>query len=358
MRSVLSYSLILISLIGCNQKQPISEHHHEAIIPDKVLADSVVMLNDSQIRLANITTQKVMSGEIGETVTLNARLVTDEDKSQVISSRATGRIEKLFFKETGKPIHKGEPVYSLYSETLLTLQREYLLAKEQYEVLGKSESRYQAYFQSAEKKLALYGLSKKQITQLAESKSAQQTITFLSPSDGIVTAINVAEGQYVNEGALLYRIEDVSELWMEAELYPQEKALVKTGDRITARIGNDEVGAKVIFMSPEYKTNSQITLLRAVVNNKDLKWKSGMQANVSLTHSSHHALSIPSEGVIRNEQGAQVFVLTDKNTFQSRQVKTGLEDFHQIEITEGIKEGETVVVTGAYLLHSELILKH
>ncbi|PZR40804.1 MAG: efflux RND transporter periplasmic adaptor subunit [Azospira oryzae] len=358
MRSIISTVITFALLISCHPKKVTSVHDHGDVTISKAMTDSVVMLTDSQIRLANITTQKVMMSQIGNTVTLNARLVTNENESQVISSRVSGRIEKLFLKETGKSIRKGEPLYTLYSESLLTLQNEYLLAKEQYEVIGKKETRYRSYVESAKKKLRLYGLSEKQITQLAESKSVLPAITFLSPCDGTATEINVAEGQYVTEGSLLYRIEDVRELWIEAEVYPQEKALIKTGDVITARIGSDEVQAKVIFMSPEYTINSQITLLRAAIANNELKWKSGMQALVFLTHSSHQAISVPTEGVIRNASGAQVFVLSDKNTFQSRKVKTGLENFSQIEITEGIKEGETIVTSGAYLLHSELILNH
>jgi len=362
MRSILFHSIILFfALTGCGKKQEASVHNHTVMPVQKVMADSVVMLNTTQIRLANITTQKVMLGKIGQTVALNARLMIDENKSKVVSSRVAGRIEKLFVKETGRSIRKGEPLYTLYSETLLTLQREYLLAKEQYETLGKNQPRYQQYFESAEKKLALYGLSQKQIAQLAQSKSVQQSITFLSPVDGIVTGIDAAEGQYVTEGGALYRLEDLSQLWLEAELYPQETSLVKTGDLITARIGGDKnntIEAKVIFMSPEYRPNSQVTIFRAEIKNNDLKWKPGMQAQVFLTHSSHQAITIPIEGVIRSEQGAQLFVLSDANTFQSREVKTGLEDFRQIEITGGLKEGETVVISGAYLLYSEFILKH
>jgi Cu(I)/Ag(I) efflux system membrane fusion protein len=107
--------------------------------------DNSLMLTDSQIKLANITTQKVSVKPIGQTLVINATLKVDEENNHCISSRTTGRIEKLFIKETGRVVKQGEPLYEIYSETLLTLQREYLLALEQYEALGKVEKRYEGF---------------------------------------------------------------------------------------------------------------------------------------------------------------------------------------------------------------------
>ena len=318
-----------------------------------------LMLTDSQIKLANITTQKVARKPIGQTVTINGRFAVNEQKSESISSRASGRIEKLFVKESGQRINKGEPLYVLYSETLLTLQQEYLLAKEQYKTLGQTEKRYKSFLESAEKKLLLYGLTKSQISNLDKS-SLHPRITFLSPASGIVTEISISEGQYVTEGGQLYRIEDISELWVEAELYPSETSLVKVGDKVTVRVTgseNETIEAKVDFMSPEYRSNSQIVTMRASVKNTNGKYKPGQQVQVFLTHSSKQAITVPVDAVIRDGKGSHLYRQAGNNTFRPVIVKTGIESFDQVEITEGISEGDTVAVSGAYLLYSELILK-
>lgn len=319
-----------------------------------------LMLSDSQMKLANVTIQKVSKMPIGQTLVINARLTVNEEQSEVISSRAAGRIEKLYVKETGRTVQRGEPLYELYSETLLTLQKEYLLAKEQYESLGKTESRYVSFLNAAEKKLLLYGLTKKQIDNIAQSKSLQSRITLLSPSSGIVTEINAAEGQYLPEGGLIYKIEDISKLWVEAELYADETKSVKPGDKVTVRVSgyeSSQVEAKVIFLSPEYRANTQITVMRAAMNNAKLQFKPGMQAQVLFTHSSREALAIPVDAVIRDGKGAHVYVQIGDNTFQPRMVKTGTEDFELVEIIEGLKENDTIAVSGAYLLYSEIKLK-
>jgi membrane fusion protein, copper/silver efflux system len=323
-------------------------------------ASTDVMLSDSQIRLANITTEKVTRKSIGQTVTINGRLAVNEQQSEVISSRAAGRIEKLYIKETGEPIKQGQPLYTLYSETLLTLQQEYLLAKEQYDALGKTEKRYKSFFEAAGKKLLLYGLTKGQVSQLTSRNSLQPRVTFLAPASGVITDISVSEGQSIAEGSLLYKIEDITKLWIEAELYPNETSLVKTGDKITVRINgneNNNIEAKVLFMSPEYRANSQVTVMRASLDNSKSSYKPGQQVQVYLTHSSKLAIAIPVDAVIRDGNGTHVYVQRGTNTFRPLMVKTGVENFDMVEITEGLTEGDTVAISGAYLLYSEIILK-
>src|SRR5687768_17157044 len=117
----------------------------------------------------------------------------------------------------------------------------------------------------------------------------QTGITFPSPSSGVVAEINVAEGQYAGEGALLYRIEDISTLWVEAELYPNEAALVKRGDKISITLPgfNDAaVEARVEFLSPEFRPNAQILLMRASIKNAEQQFKPGQQVQVFFSHSS------------------------------------------------------------------------
>jgi len=348
-------------LTACSSEQKAEDHSaHSTPAAKPPTSDNALMLTDTQLRLANITTQKVSMKPVGQTQLLNGVLAVDEENSQVISTRISGRVEKLFFKETGRSVRQGEALYEIYSEELLTLQQEFLLAKEQFETLGKDEPRYESFLKTAEKKLLLYGMSKNQIEQLRKSGIQQQRIAFLSPATGIITEINATEGQYVSEGALLYRIENTSRLWVEADLYPNEAGLVKVGDKVSVRINGFEstpLEAKVVFLSPEYRANTQIIVMRGILENPGLTFKPGMQAQVLFTHSSRTALSVPVDAVIHDENGTHVYVESGKNTFEPRMVKTGIEDFDQVEIMEGLKENEIIAATGAYLLYSEFILK-
>jgi len=359
MKNILFISAITIAIFGCSNVR-VTEDQPSPSNKEKTVITNNLMLTDSQIKLANITTRKVSFQPIGSSVVVNGKLVANEELSQSISSRVAGRIEKLFIKETGRTVQKGEPLYELYSETLLTLQREFLLAKEQSDAFGSTESRYKSFLDAAKRKLQLYGLSDSQIAELARNKTIKNRITFLSPASGFVTDLVVSEGQYVAEGTLMMRIENINSLWLEAELYPNEISLARVGDKINVRIAgfeNQPVEAKVSFLNPELKANTQIMLIRAAIPNSTLSFKPGMEAQVLLTHSSKNALTLPVDAVIRDGNGKHVYVQRGRNTFRPQMVETGLEDFESVEITGGLTEKDTVAVSGAYLLYSEFILK-
>lgn len=321
---------------------------------------SQIVLTDNQVKLANIRTAKVGQGLVGHTHLANGRLMPDQTGAVQISARVTGRLDKVYVKEIGTAVKKGDPMYELFSEQLHTLQQEYLLALEQYEVLGKTELRYKSMLESAEKKLSLYGMSPKQLAELRRSRAVRQWATFYAPSSGYITKINVSEGQYVAEGVTLFEVQDNTTLWVEAEIYPDETSLVNLGDKIQVRVAGFEPAteeATVSFFSPELQTNTQINMMRAELQNPAGRYKPGMQVQVVFTSSQRKAMAVPLDAIIRDGKGARLFVKTGNNTFEPRRIKTGSENIDVAEVTEGLREGEEIVTSGAYLLYSEIILK-
>jgi Cu(I)/Ag(I) efflux system membrane fusion protein len=321
-------------------------------------ADGSIMLNERQIKLANITTTLTRFENIGENTILTGKLRVNEDQTEIVSSRVQGRIEKLYFKEVGQRVGYGERLYEIYSEALQTLQQEYLLALRQVEEL--KEKRFESFLQASEKKLILFGMTREQVLQLGRQKRADSRITFLAPVSGIISRIDITEGQYVQEGSALYRIEKLDQVWVEAELFAGESGFVKIGDTVRVQINGLEdrpVEGKVTFLSPEYRQGSQIILLRAVIDNSKREFLPGTQATVILSHSDKKAIALPVDAVLRDGKGSHVWILSKEGIFKPRMVKTGLENFEKIEITEGLEEKETVVITGAYLLYGELVLK-
>ena len=319
-----------------------------------------IMLTDSQIKFANITTTLVKFEDIGKTTILTGKLAINEEQTELVSSRVAGRIEKLSIKEIGQRVTQGQVLYEVYSEQLLTLEQEYLLAWQQAEELGQQEKRYQTFLEGAEKKLILFGLSKTQIAELGRTKRTDSRIAFSAPASGIIADVYATEGQYVSEGSSLYRIERLDKIWVEADLYPKEVAFIKKGDMVDVVVSgfeNNTVKGKVTFLSPEYRAGSQIITLRVEIANPERNFVPGMQANVLLSHSGKRAIALPMDAVIRDERGSLVWVLTPEGAYSSRMVETGIESDDKVEITTGIKEKENVVITGAYLLYGELVLK-
>jgi Cu(I)/Ag(I) efflux system membrane fusion protein len=327
------------------------------LVPIGSSHNGLIKLTDAQAKLANITTLKISGGSSAKTTVVNAVLTFNQDRSQVISSRAEGRIEKLFVKQTGVVLKKGMPLYILYSETLLALEKEYLVAKDQAENI--QDKKFTKYADAARQKLLLYGMTETQIAHLSENKNPEDHVTFFAPGDGLVTEISVEEGQYVEEGATLFRLEDTRSIWVEAELYPHDVPLVNTGDEISvmSESNGDMINAHVSFVAPAYKENTQLVIMRAVINNEMHTLKPGMQVKVILKSLPHANIIVPSHAVIHDAQGAYVYVEAEHNIFFPKIVTTGNEDVDDVEIVEGLNEGDVIASTGAYLLHSESILK-
>ena len=321
---------------------------------------SEIMLSDSQIKLGNITTTLVRYEDIGKSVTLTGTLSVNEEQTELVSSRVAGRIERLAIKEAGKRVSQGQILYEIYSEQLHTLEQEYILAQQQVEQLGQKDKRYQTFLVAAERKLLLVGLSKEQVNRLGNSKMANSRVEFLAPVSGIVARVDAIEGQYVSEGSPLYRVERLDKIWVEADLYPGEESLVKKGDQVNVIVNGFEnipVDGKVNFISPEYKASSQIITIRVEINNSKGEFSPGMQANVILSQSERKGIALPVDAVIRDEMGSHVWLLTPEGAYAPRMVETGVENIDKVEIISGLREKENVVITGAYLLYGELVLK-
>ena len=319
-----------------------------------------LMLSERQMALGNIAVAPVAYDSVGGGAILTGRLVLDETQTEVVSSRAPGRIERLYVKETGQAVKKGQPLYELYSEQLLSLQREYLLALRQHQELGQQEPQFASFLEAAKKKLFLYGLTEAQIRNLGESGQMDARVTFLAPSAGLVTDVAAAEGQYVAEGEVLYRLGKLGKIWVEAELYPQEVANVNVSDALKVTVQGFEqepVMAEVIFLAPEFRQGSQVAVLRAEIPNRGGRFMPGMQASVLLHSPSGSWLTVPADAVIRDERGSHVWVQTDDNTFAPRMVELGEESATKVAVLSGLQENEKVVVSGAYLLYSEVVLK-
>ena len=151
-----------------------------------------------------------------------------------------GRIEKLLIKEVGQRVTQDQVLYEVYSEQLLTLEQEYLIALQQAQEPGQQEKHNQKFLEAAEKKLTLFGLTKPQIDELDKTKTTDSRIAFLAPVSGIVVRVDATEGQYVSEGTSLYRIERLDKIWVEADLYPKEATLIKKGDLVEVVVSGFE----------------------------------------------------------------------------------------------------------------------
>lgn len=318
-----------------------------------------IMLSDQQIQLGNIQVDTIGKGNIGNETTLTATLNIDETKTETVSARVSGRIDKLYFKSEGDYIRKGQKLYDLYSEELNNAKQEYLLALEKRETLDNSIIDFRQLVQAAKNKLLLWGMSESQINELTTIKKTSILTPFYSTASGYITRLESHEGDYVTEGGTIVRLTNLSSLWVEAQVYTSQLSEIDRNGTATVQLPDigKEVTGQIQFVNPEINPNIRINLIRITVPNQDNQLRPGMPAYVVLKNLRHNSLTLPVGSVIRSEKMNMVWIQIDKNTFKSIMVKTGLESDDRIEIKSGLKEGDAVVTTGAYLLNSEYIFK-
>jgi Cu(I)/Ag(I) efflux system membrane fusion protein len=320
-----------------------------------------LQLSDQQIQLGNIQTDTIRNGTIGDQLVLTATLNFDQMKATSVSSRVMGRIEKLYYKNMGDYVKKGLPLYDLYSEELNNAKQEYLMALDKKKTFSsETVIDFQQLIQSAKNKLLLWGLNESQINELAVTKKATPTTTFYSSAGGYITQLEIREGDYVMEGGTIVKLADLSTLWAEAQVYTSQLAEVNPNSAAIVQLPdfeNMEINGRIEFVNPEINPDTRINLIRVSIPNPGNQLKPGMPAYVLLKSPQRQSLTLPIDAVIRDGKGATVWVQTAKSTFKSVMVQTGLESDDRIEIKSGLKSGDVVVLSGAYLLHSEYVFK-
>ncbi len=342
-------------------KCPICQMDLIAVPKTSMKANGEIHLNAEQIRLGNIQVDTIRSGNIGDKMVLTGTLNFNGQKLTTVSIRVEGRIEKLYVKKTGDYIHKGEPIYDLYSEQLNNAKQEYVTALQEQSTIGNTLINYGALVESTRGKLVLWGMTNQQIVQLGQNKHVSTSTTFLSAGEGFVTVLNVQEGGYVTEGSPVFQLADLSTLWAEAQVYTTQLSSIDENSKVTVQIpdlGNQIIPATISFANPEINPDTRINLVRATIQNKNNLLHPGMPVYIITNSRQHHSITLPLDAVLTDSKGSTVWVQKKPGVYSVRMIKTGITDENTIEIKSGLQAGDIVVTSGAYLLNSEYIFEN
>ncbi|MBB6609712.1 efflux RND transporter periplasmic adaptor subunit [Pontibacter sp. Tf4] len=308
--------------------------------------------------LANIETDTARATWMGDQQAILGTVVIAENQTEEVSARVSGRLDKLFVRNSGEKILKGEALYALYSEELLIAENEYLNALELVQTAESTDQTMVQLLGRAKKRLQLWGLTENQIISLATTRRVDPKVTFYSPASGFITNLKVREGEYVAEGTPLMGIANLSNVWVEAQVYSNELDYLKAGVPVEIEFegypGQMFKGIPA-FRSPALEKNSQVYLMRYKVLNPAGTLRPGMMAYVSLSGAKVKTLTVPKSALLFSEDTA-VWVETSTDQFEMRLVKTGIENKDRVQVLKGLKEGEVVVTSGAYLLNSKNII--
>ena len=272
----------------------------------------------------------------------------DEDRLIHIHPRVDGWIEKLYVKAAGNPVKKGQPLYTLYSPQLVNAQEELLIA------LKRNNS---SLISAAKDRLKALQLSADFVQKLEKTRKVQQTITFYSPQAGVVDGLKIREGFYVKPGNTLLSIGQLDQVWVEAEVFERDAALIKEGLPVSMTLdylpGEDWAGV-VDYVYPTLNNKTRTLRVRLKFDNPDYQLKPNMFAQVSIhANQADSRILVPKEAVIRTGKQDRVVLALGDGQFKSIEVTIGRVDIDSIEILDGLNEDDVVVTSAQFLIDSE-----
>ena len=349
-----------LSLFSCFRKDAAKENHnnHNAVPGDMPEMD-MVRLTKRDEKYANIQIDTVKVKEIAEYTTLLGTTNFDETKVTVVTSRVRGRIDKLFARNPQQVVVAGQSLYSIYSEELLSYENEYLNALQQRQQFSSMKPVIDKLIEGARQKLQLWGLSAQQISLLEKTSKPSALITFNSPVSGTLIELSVGEGQYVETGASLFRIANLSQLWVEAQMYTDELRWLYEKPTVTAEFDaypGESFKLTPVFNNPSVEADQKISVVRFLVPNQKFPLKPGMMVYVNIKRNEKRALVIPKTSILMGNM-ITAWVKSGDGMYESRMIRLGLQNKKEVEVLSGLKEGELIVTNGAYLLNSALVLK-
>ncbi len=322
----------------------------------------VVIIDPAVVQNMGVQTAVVTNGPLNKTVRVVGSLEVPETGLYDITLRVSGYIDKLYADKTGMHIHKGDPLFDLYSPDLTVAEEELIAAGKSVEAMKSAApevlQQAQGLLASARRKLELLDIPDAEIDAIAKLDHAQKDITIRSPAEGHLEEKAIVQGSAVQAGTKLMRIEDHGTMWLEAKVYEDQLSLVQLGQMADATLDampGKNFGGKIIFINPHLDHMNRTTSVRVALENSDSSLRPGMYATVQIhTNPVKDAVLAPATAIIDTGTRQVVFIQETKGHFSPRLVTTGLSgDDDQVQIVSGLTPGETVVTSGQFLMDVE-----
>ena len=313
---------------------------------------SIISIDSATTQNMNIQTRVVEKGPLRRTIRTVAVIDYDETSLADVTMRFKGWITKLYVNATGQQVHKGDPLFEIYSPELYSAQSDYLLSLENP---GARKI-------GAKARLQNFDISDDQIAELERTKQIRNSLSIHAPRDGIVVEKMATAGQMADENMRLYRIADLSLVWVQAQVYEQDLPFIRLGQdaRVTLSYLPDRTfQGRVTYIYPNVDEQTRTAKVRMEFHNPGYFLKPGMFATVELrAELDPSTLLVPDSAVLRSGTKNTVFVALDGGRFEPRTVTLGPRSENDMyQVLNGLSEGERVVTSGQFMLDSESQLR-
>ena len=305
-----------------------------------------------------IRTALVTRGPLRRTIRTVGAIDYNETAMEDVTTKFKGWIERLYVDATGQQVHRGDPLFEIYSPELYSAQREYLLAIEP----GTNSPDGASLKGSALNKLRFLDISAGQIAELERTGQPTKTLRILAPMDGFVLEKMVVQGQMVDPGMKIYRLADLGLVWVQAQIYEQDLAYLKLGQEATVTLSylpDREFRGRVTYIYPNVDEKTRTARVRMEFHNPGYFLKPGMFATVQVASElDPSVLLVPDMAILRSGEKNTVFVALEAGKFEPRAITLGPQaENGMYQVLSGLKDGEQIVTSGQFMLDSESQLR-
>jgi Cu(I)/Ag(I) efflux system membrane fusion protein len=322
-----------------------------------------VTIDPARQQLIGLKVAHVEMGPVGGTWRTNGRIAVDETRVHHVNVKFSGFMEHVHGDFVGRSVKKGEPLFSIYSPELLAAQQEYLLAldtRKRLAAAGGMASDGDALVAAARRKLELWDVPRSELDRIERTGEPSRTLTFYSPTSGVITKKDVVPGMRVNAGDMPFEIVDLSHVWVLADAYESDLPQVKLG--MSATLGlkafpNRTFSGRVAFIDPLLDPKTRTAKVRVDVANPTGELRPEMFGEVVLRGKSRQAMRIPADAIIQTGTRSVVFLALGDGKFQPREVQLGETNADFVEVVSGLAKGDGVVIRANFLIDSESRLR-
>lgn len=331
-------------------------------------AEGLVRIDPTFVQNIGVQSVPVERRDIPFTIRTVGTLAYNDRQVALVNTKYEGWIEKVYVNYVGEAVELGQPLFEIYSPQLVTTQQEYLNALDYAKRMTAGEypdvgARATSLVASARQRLEYWDVSDEQIAELERTGVPTRTLAVESTVAGVVIEKmdQALEGMFATAGMNLYKVADLSTIWVEVDVFEHQVSWVKVGQRATVELPYEPgrtYSGRVRFLLPSF--DSQTRTLKAAIElpNPSRRLRAEMFANVTLdVPSASNVLTVPQEAVIQSGRRNVVVLDQGNGTFLVSEVTLGVNGDGLHEVTSGVTEGDRVVVSAQFLIDSESSLR-
>jgi RND family efflux transporter MFP subunit len=299
------------------------------------------------------------------TLRTTGRVAPNENAVYPLAAGADGLVREVRGATTGSLVVKDEVLLSFYAPEFITAQQSYFSGLDTIgrvtneQLVGYSQTRVADSVERFANTLRNLGVSEKQLAEMRVARKLAQYLEIVSPVDGFVLQRGASVGLRVDRGFEFYRIADLRQVWILADVYENQAPFIRAGSRarVSSQDQNRRLEARVSRSEPTFDEATRTLKVRLETDNPGLALKPGMFVDVQFDIDLPPSLSVPAEAIVDSGLRKTVFVDRGNGFFEPRSVETGWRLSDQVEIVKGLMPGERIVISGTFLIDSESRMK-